>query len=118
MHEYGISKNIIETLKNLKKEKSFGTIVEVKIVAGKLLQIVPDSLQFYLDIIKQDTEFSDTKFYFRENKLKIKCNDCGKSSEVEEMEFKCPVCESENIEIVDGKEFFIESVKVEDFNGG
>ncbi len=118
MHEYSISKNIMDTLIELKKKYPDKIITKVTIVAGKFQQIVPESLFFYLDILKKDTEFLNTEFVFKENPIKIRCNKCNKISEIEEFNILCPVCGSTEIQILSGNELQIESIEIKGETNG
>jgi len=110
MHELAIAQNIIDTVNELKKE--YSNIKKVTVVCGKLQQIVPDSLIFYLDIIKKERGFENTEFIIKENKLKIKCKNCNKISMLDEITFICPACNSNEIEILNGNELYIEKIEI------
>lgn len=118
MHEYSISKNIMERLVELKKRYPDKIITKVTITAGKFQQIVPESLFFYLDILKKDTEFFNTEFVFKENPIKIECNRCNKVSEIEEFNILCPACGCTNIQILSGNELQIESIELKGEDNG
>jgi hydrogenase nickel incorporation protein HypA/HybF len=45
--------------------------------------------------------------------IKVKCSGCGGVSSVNIRKFRCPVCSGQNLKILQGKEFYIESIGVE-----
>ncbi len=118
MHEYTIGKSIMDTLINLKKQYPNKRITKVTIIAGKLRQILPQALFFYLDILKKDTEFSKIEFIYKEKPVKIKCNKCNKISKINELEFLCPLCGNYDIKVISGNELLIESIEVEEDKNG
>jgi Zn finger protein HypA/HybF involved in hydrogenase expression len=42
-----------------------------------------------------------------------RCRDCGREFEIAEMDWTCPGCSSNSIQLVGGNELFIESIEVD-----
>jgi len=42
-----------------------------------------------------------------------RCHQCGREFELGEFDWTCPHCKGNNIEIIGGKELFVESIEVE-----
>lgn len=79
---------------------------------GELSTIVDDSVQFYWDIISQDTIAEKAMLHFRRIPAEFVCQDCGNQYKPEEDSFSCPKCKSLRIKLVTGDEFYVESIDV------
>jgi hydrogenase nickel incorporation protein HypA/HybF len=112
MHEFALGKSIMDTLVRIRKEHGKKDIKKVSIVLGRLQHVIPDSLRFYLDILKENTPFEKSEFILKEIPIKIKCRKCQKVSELEEMVMICSSCQGQDVEIIEGKDVFIESVEI------
>jgi len=46
-------------------------------------------------------------------KVKVECNECKETSELEKNEYHCPECESVNIKVIDGEDMFLMQLELE-----
>ncbi|MEW5693094.1 MAG: hydrogenase maturation nickel metallochaperone HypA [Candidatus Hydrogenedentota bacterium] len=118
MHEYSIAKNIMDSLTELKPEYQDKPVIKVTILAGRLHRIVPESLFFYLDLLKKDSEFKDTEFVFREKDVEVRCSTCNNISKLADFFLFCPLCNSLDVRLVSGNELVIESIEIEEKEDG
>ncbi|MBN1897204.1 MAG: hydrogenase maturation nickel metallochaperone HypA [Spirochaetes bacterium] len=112
MHELALSKSIMHTLDSIRQEQGNKRIKKVTINLGALQHVVPDSLKFYLDLLKEKTPFEESEFQLKETPIKIKCQSCGHVTEIPEMIMICDSCQSRNVEVIEGMDVFIESVEI------
>ncbi len=89
-------------------------VVGIKIKVGKFTSIVPDCVQFYFEIISRDTLAEGARLEFDHVDLRILCKECGQISTLDDGYcLLCPHCGSSTVQIVSGRELFIESLEVE-----
>jgi len=116
MHEMSIVQNIYRIVRE-KMEAKFGRVYPVtrlKVVIGKLTSVVPSALEFAFEVLSPNTEFEKTEVEIEYVPLKIRCKDCGKEMVIEEPFLFCRKCDSFNVEIVTGRELYVDSFEIDD----
>ena len=108
-----IANNILEIcLKELEKSESH-KITGINLGIGKLTGIEPDSLLFCFDVIKDNTPANEAKVAIKTYGIRVYCNSCKSINEVDEYPWVCNVCNNIDYKIINGNEFFIDSINVE-----
>ena len=113
MHEYGVTKSLVELCSNEANKNHITNVVKVHLKVGKFTGFSPDSIEFYFEHLKVDTNCSRAKLIFEEIPIKIKCNGCGKQHVIDEPILLCPKCGSDKIELLSGREFYVASIEGE-----
>jgi len=86
---------------------------KINLVIGGMTGVVEECVRFYFDFLSRGTPADGAILSFKAVPTRAKCRDCGKLFEVGEFDWTCPHCNGNNIEIVAGKELFVESIEVE-----
>ena len=116
MHELSLASNIINIVSRELKARSisFDKLKTVKIVVGKLMQVVPDSLHYALEITGKDIGFSEACYEIAVKPVELACNDCLERFVVAEFDMRCPKCASDSVNVIGGREFLIEKITIND----
>lgn len=114
MHEMSIAQNIIEIVEEIATEKQVKNVRKVIVKIGKLVAVVPDSLQFCYEALTTGTDMENSKLEINIIPIVGKCSDCNKTFEVESYFFSCPFCESRNVKIIQGQELNISELEVDE----
>jgi hydrogenase nickel incorporation protein HypA/HybF len=113
MHELAVTESILEiTLRHANKAQA-RRVTNLYLVVGQLSSIVDDSVQFYWDIISKDTTAEGATLHFRRVSVELLCLKCGNRYTPGGDDFACPTCGSEQIRVVAGEEFYLDSIEVE-----
>lgn len=114
MHELAVTQGILKiALENAEKANA-RKITGINLLIGKLSSIVDDSIQFYWDIISQDTVAAGSVLHIERVPIELKCGDCGNNfSPVFEESFECPLCHSIRVAVTRGDELKVESIDIE-----
>ena len=88
MHELSVTESILNIAKNHAVKANAKQVTDIHIVIGALSSIVDDSIQFYWDIITQDTICASAELHFKRVPAKLTCQDCNHSLQYREM--SCP----------------------------
>ncbi|MEO0254633.1 MAG: hydrogenase maturation nickel metallochaperone HypA [candidate division WOR-3 bacterium] len=115
MHEYSLANNLIELLREQKKEKKAKKILKVELDFGKLSGAEPVLFEEAFEILKKETEFKETELKINLIEPEIKCLKCGKTFNTPYFPFLCPFCENFGGEIIKGDKIFIKSLVIENF---
>ena len=111
MHELPITQSILDI--SLRHAGEAERVTKINLVIGDLSSVVGDSVSFYWDILSKDTIAEGAVLHFERIKTRFLCTACQHEYEPEAKEFKCPNCESDQVKILAGKEFQVESIEVE-----
>ncbi|MBO8129959.1 MAG: hydrogenase maturation nickel metallochaperone HypA [Candidatus Marinimicrobia bacterium] len=120
MHELTIAKNIVEIVEE--EVEKIGNVIKVKEIyfkAGALNAVIPESLIFSFDIVKSESKIlREAVLKFEEIPIKIKCNNCDYEGILKVPEFFCPECGSTKLDVLYGKEMYVERIIVEEEKDG
>lgn len=113
MHELPVTQSLMEIALRHAQQAHAQRILSLNVVIGQFATIVDDSVQFYWDLIAQDTIAEGARLNFRRIPAELLCQECNHRYTPGPEELACPECHSANVKIVAGKEFFLESIDVE-----
>jgi len=111
MHELAITQSMLNlVLERAGKAKKVG---KINLVIGAMTGVVSECVQFYFDFLSRETIAEGAALAIKTVSTQARCRGCDKLFELTEFDWTCPNCHSNNIEIVAGKELFVESIEVE-----
>jgi hydrogenase nickel incorporation protein HypA/HybF len=113
MHELAVTENILNIAIRNAENAHAARVTDIHLVIGALSSIVDDSVQFYWDMLSQDTICAGSKLHFQRLPARIICKDCHTEYEIQEELRTCPSCGSFRVRFVQGEEFFLESIEIE-----
>ncbi|MFP3974594.1 MAG: hydrogenase maturation nickel metallochaperone HypA [Dehalococcoidia bacterium] len=113
MHELPITESIVKIALDKANEEQASKIYEIKLVLGELSGFVPDCIRFYFDFLSKDTIAENATLDFESVPAELRCRDCSTVSHPEDNEWICPNCHGWNVEILKGRELYIQSMEVE-----
>jgi hydrogenase nickel incorporation protein HypA/HybF len=113
MHEQGIVESLL-TLALEKAEKADARkIVRIDLVVGDYTGVVEDAVNFYFGFLSKDTIAAGAKINYAHVPGQLRCRDCDILFPLQKHEYHCPKCEGRRVEIVGGRELYIENMEVE-----
>ena len=90
-------------------------ITDITLVIGDLTSIVDDSVQFYFDLLSQDTLAAGARLHFRRQSANATCWECGHQFAVTPpLAIACERCGSPRLQVSGGREFHVESIEIEE----
>jgi hydrogenase nickel incorporation protein HypA/HybF len=113
MHELSITENILEIALRHAKQANAKKINTIYLAIGELASIIDDSVQFYWDIVAKDTIAEEAVLNFKRIPVTLQCQVCSMRFSPNEDDFSCPDCDSNNIKVVSGNEFYLDAIDVE-----
>jgi len=106
VHELSLASAIVDTAERHADGKPV-RVISMRV--GALRQVVPESLELYVDIVGRGTVCEGARLELELVPARLAC--CG--GEWEPPSFRCPVCGGGG-EVVSGDEFLVESIQVEE----
>jgi hydrogenase nickel incorporation protein HypA/HybF len=113
MHELSITQSILEIAQRHALQAGASKVTDINITIGRLSSIVDDSVQFYWDIISQDSICQNSVLHFTRVPARLNCLDCGNTYTLDAELQPCPKCGSMQLKVISGEEFWVDSIAVE-----
>ncbi|MBE0699625.1 MAG: hydrogenase maturation nickel metallochaperone HypA [Anaerolineaceae bacterium] len=113
MHELSVTESILEIAERYARQNEAKRVTELYLVIGRLASIVDDSVQFYWDIISQDTLCAGSKLHFERVPAKLICLDCENEYSLDNELIPCPTCGSAKVQVIAGEQFYLDSIEIE-----
>ena len=112
MHELSVSSAILDTVL---RHADGRRVTSVQLRVGHLRQVVPESLDFYWEIVTRDTPIEGARLEQESVPARLRCDSCERAWDVELVPiFRCPHCEGAGIEVLSGNELEVETIEVEE----
>jgi hydrogenase nickel incorporation protein HypA/HybF len=116
MHELGIAQNILEIVQQAVPEELAASVRRIRIRAGQLSGIVPDSLNFCFSVIVRETKMKHAGLEVEQIPTLCCCQDCKYEFKMEDLTFICPSCKSTNLKLISGKELEVVDIELSEAN--
>jgi hydrogenase nickel incorporation protein HypA/HybF len=113
MHEASITESLLSLALEKANEAKAGKINRINLVVGELSGVVGDCVQFYFDFLSKNTIASGASLCFESKPTTLRCRRCEKVFSPSDHDWSCPECREADIEIVSGRECYMESIEVE-----
>ena len=110
MHEFSVTKSLIELCEQEAEKNGLENVHQIHLKLGKFTGFSSESIKFYFHYLSSKTRCHNAEIVCEEIPIKIQCHNCDKLSTIDEPIMLCPGCGSQNIEIVSGREFYVESI--------
>ena len=113
MHEQSIVESLLSiAIENAEKSKAT-KILRIYLVVGELSGVVEESVDFYFSFLSKDTIAAEASIFYNRISAQLRCRNCDTIFTPEKLDFHCPECQEEQIEIIGGRELYIDSLEVE-----
>jgi len=113
MHEYSITESMLSLALEKANEASASKITGINLVVGDLSGVVKECVQFYFDFLARGTIASGAELAFEAKPTQVRCHKCDNVFTPSDGNWACPECHETGIEIVSGRECYMESIEVE-----
>ncbi|MFA5628692.1 MAG: hydrogenase maturation nickel metallochaperone HypA [Dehalococcoidales bacterium] len=113
MHELEITRSLVKVALDEAQKANAKKLTAVNVVLGEMSGAVDDSVAFYFELMTKDTIGEGAKINFRKVPMQAKCCNCGSTVNPRDVFWECEKCHSMDIEMIAGKELYIESIEVD-----
>ena len=115
MHELAITQSILHVALAAAERADARAITGIDLVIGDLSSVVDDSVQFYFDILSQDTLAAGAHLHFQREPAIAICRDCGAQTPMRPpIDPVCPTCQGMHIQVTGGRDFRVASIDIEE----
>ena len=113
MHELAITKSIVDLVEGEAKAQGFKKALEIRLRLGEFSGIVPEYIKDFFPLVSEGTASAGAELIFETNPAKFLCLDCGFEGGADRKNACCASCGSTALKMTAGREFFVDSLKVE-----
>jgi hydrogenase nickel incorporation protein HypA/HybF len=113
MHELAVTENILSIAMKHAEQAQAAKVTDINITIGQLSSVVDDSVQFYWDMVSENTICFGAKLHFNRIPAEFLCTQCQTKFNLDRELAPCPNCGSIQVRIISGEEFFLESIEIE-----
>jgi len=112
MHEQSIVASLLSMALEDAKKDNARRIIRIKLVVGELTGIEKDAVILYFGFMAKDTIANGASLEFNYTKAQLRCRECDIIFPRDKLKFNCPECNQKAIEIVGGRELYIDSMEI------
>ena len=113
MHEMAITQSILDIAEKVGKEHGAVRVKEVRIKLGAYSGVVPACVQDYFNVISAGTIAEGAVLNIQTLPLIVRCRACRWQGEIDRMHIRCPACGGTDLQMIQGREFYVESLEVD-----
>lgn len=88
-------------------------VTKINLVIGEMTNAIPDALEAAFSVYAPGTKAAGAKLEIRLVPLSARCENCKWEGNIEKHSFVCPHCSSIGLEIITGRELYVESLEVD-----
>ena len=104
---------MLRTAGRAAKENGAKKIRTITLSVGIYSGIVPEYVENCFREISGGTAAEGAKLVFNVLPARIRCRKCGGQSQFDTDMFRCPLCGADDFQMIQGREFYIESLEAE-----
>ena len=113
MHEYSIVQALLSQCEEIANENNAQSVLKVVVKIGRMSGVEPHLLETAFHTFKEKTVCDEAEFVMNIQPLIIECNGCNTITELKEIYYKCPQCDSLNVRVIDGEEMFLMTLEMQ-----
>ena len=112
MHELSITESMLDIVLNQAQKNGAERVQGINLVIGEMSGVVDDCVRFYFDFLSKGTIAEGAHISIKIVPAQARCRECGKQFKLNDLDWLCPSCGTTKIDIVEGKELYLESIEV------
>ena len=115
MHELAITQSMLDLVLQEAEKAGAKEVGKINLAIGEMTGVVDEYVQFCFDFLSKGTIAEQAHLSFKMVPATARCRGCDKTFEFKEYDWACPYCQGNSMEVIAGKELFVESIEVEDY---
>jgi hydrogenase nickel incorporation protein HypA/HybF len=113
MHELSIVQSLLASALEHGEKAQATKILRIYLVVGDLAGVVDDSVNFYFSFLSEKTIAAGASIFFIHTPARLRCRACETIFSPENLNFRCPNCKEQQVDIIGGRELYIDRLEVE-----
>lgn len=113
MHEQSIVESLLAVALENAERANTSRIFKINLVVGEYSGVVEEAVDFYFRFLSRDTIAAEASITYRHVPAKLRCRECDTIFNPEKNNLHCPKCNEQKVDIIAGRELYIDSLEVE-----
>ena len=113
MHELAIAESVLKIAVREAESRGATRVLEVRMRIGELSGVIPECLRECFGIASRGSLAEGASIEVSRIPASIRCRDCGYEGAIGRGSFVCPECGSAGFQLTGGREYFVDSLKIE-----
>ena len=113
MHEQSIVESLLNLVLEKANEAQAKRVRSIYLVVGELSGVEQNAVEFYFGFLGQNTIADRAELFFMNVMAELRCKNCGNVFTFENRKLDCPECGQKKVEIISGRELYLDSIEVE-----
>lgn len=113
MHEFSLAQSLVEQITELASKEGASRVTRVEVTIGAMSGVMKDPFEFCFPEAIRGSCLEGCTLIIKEAPLRVHCNNCASESLPEQFAIRCGVCQGQDVKIIEGKDFLLNSVEVE-----
>jgi hydrogenase nickel incorporation protein HypA/HybF len=118
MHEESIVRALLTQVADIAEANQASCVTEIEVEIGPLSGVEPLLLQSAFERLTRTTHLAAARLQLTQVQLRIRCQQCWQQSDLAELQFQCPHCQSNQIQILRGDEVLLANVTLQTTESG
>ena len=115
MHELAVTESLLQVVLRRARENGAEKVLSVSVRIGGLSDLVNEWVQRYFDHLSRGTIAEGAVIRIERIPATFRCHECGHVSPADPRTretVRCPLCSSAEMELVSGRECFVQQIEV------
>ena len=113
MHELSLACSLVEAAEKVLDAEKAVRAIRITIGVGKLSGVELDAFEFAFPMAAKGSRLENAELVMNDLPIRVRCKTCDKESNPDFPRCVCAFCGSNDIELLGGREFTIESMEIE-----
>jgi len=113
MHELALTQSILDIALSEAEKHGASRVLSIRLKLGEFSGVVPQLIQEYFDIAGRGTPAEGARLVMDRVPVTVRCSACGAENTMDRFRYLCPSCGSDQIRMLTGREFYVDSLEVE-----
>jgi len=113
MHELSVVESLLTVALENGEKAQATRILKIYIVVGDLSGVVDESVDFYFKFLSEKTIAAGASIIFMHKPTRLRCRACNAVFSPEGLNFHCPHCKEQQVDIIGGRELYVDRLEVE-----
>lgn len=113
MHEQSVVESLLAMVLENAEQAKASKVLRIYLVIGELSGVIEEAVDFYFSFLSRGTIAENAGIFYMHPPAKVRCRNCDTVYSPENLDFHCPDCNEQQVEIIGGRELYIDSIEVE-----
>jgi len=113
MHELSIVESLLAVVLENAERAEATRVLAIYVVVGDLSGVVDDSMEFYFTFLSEKTIAAGARLVFTHTQARLRCRVCNTVFTPEKLDFHCPTCKDQQVDVIGGRELYVDKLEVE-----